>query len=215
MRWRLVAALSGLAVGALLLAGCTASSPRFSTPGERADAEEENELRFATRIRDEERREDDRLVSVDETRKRLARRSNAATRYENTTPAGLNRDRLLLDVVDYLGTPYSYGGNTKEGIDCSGFTARVYQSAVQKKLPRSAREQYAFGTPVDPSRLKFGDLVFFNTTGRAPSHVGIYIEDDLFAHASVTRGVTFSSLESTYYKKRFVGARRVVGTSVD
>ena len=57
--------------------------------------------------------------------------------------------------------------------------------------------------------LQFGDLVFFNTTGRSPSHVGIYLEDDLFAHASVTYGVTISSLESTYYRKRLVGARRV------
>lgn len=209
------AAIFGLAAAALFLAGCSASSPRFSTPGESVDHEEENELRFATRIREEERREDDRPVSVEETRRRLTRRSAASTRYENTTPAGLNRDRLLLDVVEYLGVPYAYGGNTKKGIDCSGFTTQVYQSAVQKKLPRSAREQYAFGTPVNRSRLQFGDLVFFNTTGRVPSHVGIYIEDDLFAHASVTRGVTLSSLESTYYRKRFVGARRVVGASAD
>jgi cell wall-associated NlpC family hydrolase len=127
----------------------------------------------------------------------------------------LNRDKVLLDVVGFLGVPYVYGGNTKEGIDCSGFTAQVYHSAVKKKLPRSAREQYGSGIPVPASRLQFGDLVFFNTTGRVPSHVGIYIEDDLFAHASVTRGVTFSSLESTYYKKRFVGARRVAGTYVE
>jgi murein DD-endopeptidase / murein LD-carboxypeptidase len=63
---------------------------------------------------------------------------------------------------------------------------------------------------VEKEQLRFGDLVFFNTTGYAPSHVGIYIEDDLFAHASVTQGVTISSMESTYYRKRFVGARRVV-----
>jgi cell wall-associated NlpC family hydrolase len=56
----------------------------------------------------------------------------------------------------------------------------------------------------------FGDLVFFNTTGAVPSHVGIYIEDDVFAHASVTNGVTFGSMESEYYRDRFVGARRVV-----
>ena len=77
-------------------------------------------------------------------------------------------------------------------------------------LPRSARDQFRVGAVVDSDQLEFGDLVFFNTTGRSPSHVGIYLEDDLFAHASVTSGVTISSLESTYYKKRFLGARRLV-----
>jgi cell wall-associated NlpC family hydrolase len=67
------------------------------------------------------------------------------------------------------------------------------------------------GVEVERDSLQFGDLVFFNTTGRAPSHVGIYIEDYLFAHASVSSGVTISSLESTYYKGRYVGARRIVG----
>jgi cell wall-associated NlpC family hydrolase len=73
-----------------------------------------------------------------------------------------------------------------------------------------ARAQYGVGSDVAKPDLQFGDLVFFNTTGRSPSHVGIYIEDDLFAHASVSYGVTISSLESTYYRKRYVGARRVV-----
>jgi cell wall-associated NlpC family hydrolase len=86
----------------------------------------------------------------------------------------------------------------------------VYDSAVQRRLPRSTVEQFRIGTKVGRGDLQFGDLVFFNTTGRVPSHVGIYIEDDLFAHASVTRGVTLSSIESSYYRKRFVGARRIV-----
>jgi hypothetical protein len=101
-------------------------------------------------------------------------------------------------------------GNGKDGIDCSGFTSSVYSSAVKMSLPRSARDQFRVGSEVGSDQLEFGDLVFFNTTGRSPSHVGIYLEDDLFAHASVTSGVTISSLESTYFKKRFLGARRVV-----
>jgi cell wall-associated NlpC family hydrolase len=199
------------AIAPLFLAGCSSSSPRFRS-GEtlRARVEEEDEMRFATRIRAEEEREDDRKVDVDKVRTRLASRTAPSPRYSNRTPGGLDRDRLLIDVVSYLGTPYVYGGNTKEGIDCSGFTARVYESGAKQQLPRSAREQFSVGSPVTKSNLEFGDLVFFNTTGRRPSHVGIYIEDDLFAHASVSKGVTLSSLESTYYRKRFVGARRVV-----
>lgn len=200
---------------ALTLSGCGSSSPRFRTAGADAGTDEENELRFATKIREEVRREDDRTVSLDEARKRLSSRRVPSGKYSNAIPEGMNRDQVLLEVVDYLGVPYVYGGNTKAGIDCSGFTAQVYKNSTQKKLPRSAREQYGYGTAVRQSQLQFGDLVFFNTTGRVPSHVGIYIEDDLFAHASVTRGVTLSSLESTYYKNRYVGARRVVGTPGD
>jgi cell wall-associated NlpC family hydrolase len=77
-------------------------------------------------------------------------------------------------------------------------------------LPRSTTGQYHEGVRVKRHELRFGDLVFFNTTGRRPSHVGIYIEDDLFVHASVNFGVTISSMESTYYKDRFVGARRII-----
>jgi len=125
-------------------------------------------------------------------------------------PPALNRDRLLLDIVSMLGVPYSYGGTDKAGIDCSGFTALVYGSALGFRLPRSTADQFQEGTPVDRDGLRFGDLVFFNTTGDSPSHVGIYIEDDLFAHASVSFGVTISSMESAYYRDRFIGARRVI-----
>jgi len=199
------------AIALEFLAGCVPSSPRFnSDPASVARLEEENEMRFATRIREEEEREDDRKVDVDRVRTRLTAGTAPVTRYSNRTPAGLDRDRLLIDVVSYLGAPYVYGGNARDGIDCSGFTVKVYESGAARRLPRSAREQFTVGSPVPKRDLEFGDLVFFNTTGRRPSHVGIYIEDDLFAHASVSKGVTFSSLESTYYRKRFVGARRVV-----
>jgi cell wall-associated NlpC family hydrolase len=220
-RWKTGSRLYGAvalwcAIAPLLLVGCSSSSPRFiSKPQVRVEQqpEEDDEFRFATRIRAEEKEEDDRTVDVEKMRKRLMPERPASERYTNRTPKGLDRDRLLIDVVSYLGTPYLYGGNTREGIDCSGFTARVYESGASKQLPRSARAQFAVGAPIDKADLEFGDLVFFNTTGRRPSHVGIYIEDDLFVHASVTRGVTFSSLESTYYRKRYVGARRVVGVN--
>jgi hypothetical protein len=130
-------------------------------------------------------------------------------RYPEVTPAGIDRDRFLLDVVGYLGVPYEYGGTSKVGIDCSGFTMRVYQSAMATRLPRSAAEQFRFGRKVKVDSLMFGDLLFFNTTGDTPSHVGIFIEDGIFAHASLMNGVTLSSIENQYYRDRFVGARRV------
>ena len=183
-----------LLLGSAVL-GCSASTPRFTaTP-----VEDE-------RVKAEERNLDD--VKVDpESFVRAGAPSPAGVA---PVPAGVNRDEVLLDIVDLLGTPYRYGGNDRDGIDCSGFTARVYRGASLPSLPRSTREQYRQGRPVKRDSLQFGDLVFFNTTGDSPSHVGVFIEDDVFAHASVTFGVTLSSLRSTYYKQRYIGARRVI-----
>ena len=194
---------------ALYLSGCSSSSPRFRSSDTRKDyvVQDEDEFRFASKIKAEVAKEDDRKVDIEGLEKKLSEKPKG---YSNATPKGINRDAVLLDAVSYLGVPYKYGGNTKQGVDCSGLTCNVYETAVNKKLPRSAAEQYHSGTPVQKGELQFGDLVFFNTTGRAPSHVGLYIEDDLFVHASVVSGVTISSLESTYYKNRFVGARRIV-----
>lgn len=193
---------------AVCCSGCSSSSPRFRSEDTTANriVQDDDEFRFASRIKEEVAREDDKKVDVDALRKKLSTK----TGYSNITPRGLNRDAVLLDAVSYLGAPYKYGGNSKDGVDCSGFTCNVYSSAVKRLLPRSTKEQYQTGVPVGKSDLQFGDLVFFNTTGHNPSHVGIYIEDDLFVHASVVSGVTISSLESTYYKNRFVGARRIV-----
>jgi len=117
---------------------------------------------------------------------------------------------MLLEIVGLLGTPYVYGGSGEDGLDCSGFTLRVYDRSASRKLARSAEEQFYQGDEVERDALRFGDLVFFKTAGRRASHVGIYIEDDLFAHASTTSGVTISSLESSYYTQRYVGARRII-----
>ena len=194
---------------AFYLSGCSSSSPRFRSSDTRKDyvVQDEDEFRFASKIKAEVAREDDRKVDIASLEKKLSERPRG---YSNLTPKGINRDAVLLDAVSFLGVPYKYGGNSKQGVDCSGLTCNVYESALNKKLPRSTLEQYHSGTPVPKTGLQFGDLVFFNTTGTRPSHVGIYIEDDLFVHASVVSGVTISSLESTYYKNRYVGARRIV-----
>ncbi len=193
---------------ALLQSGCSSSSPRFRSGETSARSNDEDEARFAPKIREEERKEDDRKVDLSTIRRKYAAGNSP---YTNKTPDGIDRDRVLLEVVSFLGVPYRYGGTSMEGIDCSGFSSRVYADATKQAIPRSTVEQFRVGKEIDKDDLQFGDLVFFNTTGRRPSHVGIYIEDDLFAHASVLSGVTISSLESTYYRKRYVGARRMVG----
>jgi len=109
-----------------------------------------------------------------------------------------------------MGVSYKLGGSDENGIDCSAYTMTVYKNSIGKLLPRSSAEQYKTGIPVQTEDLKFGDLVFFNTTGETASHVGVYLGDDLFAHASVSLGVTISSLESYYFKQRYNGARRIM-----
>jgi len=121
------------------------------------------------------------------------------------------REKILFEVIKYLETPYKYGGSSEDGTDCSGFTKQVFKNSVSLDLPRSAREQYGIGDKIDKEELKFGDLVFFNTRRRSnPGHVGIYIGDNQFVHASRQLGVTISSLDETYYKKRYTGARRIM-----
>jgi cell wall-associated NlpC family hydrolase len=132
------------------------------------------------------------------------------TSINSTTP----KERMLMEIIKYINTPYKYGGNSPDGIDCSAFTQNIFSSSLGINLFRSAREQYTQGLNIrDKDNLAFGDLVFFNTRRRVrPGHVGIYIGDDLFAHASSTKGVMVSSLEHSYYSKRYMGGRRIDDT---
>ncbi len=127
------------------------------------------------------------------------------------TSAPVDQQKMMETIAEWLETPYAYGGDgNDEGIDCSAFTQEVFEQAVSITLPRSSAEQAQVGKRVQRDELKFGDLVFFKTRGRTISHVGIYLGDDLFAHASSGEGVTISSLDSTYFNKRYAAARRVL-----
>ncbi len=213
----------------LVIAGCGTSSPRFvshETPSNTEKQEKKNNgPRFSSKHIEEEKKEDDRKVDI---KKVVARFSSAKPVPSRTPPASsgshvvtprggtsspadkIDHQKMMDVILGYLGTPYLYGGETKSGIDCSAFTSAVYDQSVNVKLPRSAADQVKEGKPVSFDDLKFGDLMFFNTTGANPSHVGIYIGDDLFAHASEAFGVTISSIESSYYKKRYTEARRII-----
>ena len=120
------------------------------------------------------------------------------------------KEQMLMEVIKYLGTPYKYGGTSKSGIDCSAFTQMLYKDVFKIDLQRSARLQFTQGREIsDKDDLQFGDLVFFNTRKRVkPGHVGLYIGENLFAHASSTKGVTISLLDYDYYSRTYMGARR-------
>jgi cell wall-associated NlpC family hydrolase len=127
------------------------------------------------------------------------------------TNSSKKKEKFLSEIISYLNTPYRYGGNSRSGIDCSAFTQTVYRNSLDVSLPRTAREQYRkWKTFDDRDKLKFGDLVYFNTSRiYYPGHVGIYLDDDLFAHASSSKGVIVSSLANDYYSNKFIGANRV------
>lgn len=116
---------------------------------------------------------------------------------------------IVATAQKYKGVPYKYGGTSPKGFDCSGFVMFVYNEHG-KKLPRSADKQYETGKPVKPKDLSPGDLVFFTTTEKGASHVGIFVGDGKFIHASSSKGVIVSALKETYWKPRYLGARRVL-----
>ena len=126
----------------------------------------------------------------------------------NTEVEQLQNLALLESVDKWYGTRYRLGGTTERGIDCSAFVQAVFLGAYSFSLPRTAREQYKASNRISTTELKEGDLVFFNTTGGI-SHVGIYLQNNKFIHASASKGVTISDMFDPYYLRRFIGAGRV------
>jgi cell wall-associated NlpC family hydrolase len=119
---------------------------------------------------------------------------------------------LVVGAMGFLGVPYRFGGNNSQtGFDCSGFVRAMYDKSMGLLLPRQAAEQAAATEKIDRSELKPGDLVFFNTMRRAFSHVGIYIGDGKFIHATRTgSSVRVEDMNESYWQRRFDGARRVI-----
>ena len=112
---------------------------------------------------------------------------------------------LLVFTLDWRGTPYCYGGSSKKGTDCSGFTSNVYKEIYKKEIPRVSREIYANSMPIRKHALYEGDLVFFATSGGTKiTHVGIYLWDGYFAHASSSKGVMISNIRQGYYQRTFI-----------
>lgn len=115
-------------------------------------------------------------------------------------------NNIISYACNFLGTPYVYGANGPNSFDCSGFTKYIFES-ISINLPRTSQAQYYNGILVNKEDLKNGDLVFFNTDTTL-GHVGIYIGNDEFIHASSSKGVTISSLNNGYYASKYAGAVR-------
>lgn len=116
----------------------------------------------------------------------------------------------LLEIMDkWWGTRYCIGGSTMNCIDCSAFTQVIMREVYNTILPRTAQEQFNLMQPIAIDELQEGDLVFFNTGGRGISHVGIYIQNNKFLHASTSQGVTITDLNDKYWNPKFRGGGRM------
>ncbi len=126
------------------------------------------------------------------------------------SPETIGKERYLIieEAVNWLGTPYCYGGYSKDCTDCSGFVLNIFQSAGIA-LPRTAETQFEYGTDVDENEKEAGDLVFFRDKSKI-SHVGIYAGNNEFIHASISNGVVRQSLDDFYYREHYAGAKRVI-----
>ena len=119
-----------------------------------------------------------------------------------------NSTKLYQFVYESLGTPYRLGGDSKRGIDCSKFSLALYENVFNTTIGYNSRNQYANVTPIQKTELEAGDLVFFKIRSRRITHVGVYLGDDKFAHASSSRGVMVSNLNEAYWKRYYYNGGR-------
>lgn len=119
------------------------------------------------------------------------------------------QQRLLNQIKTYLGTPYRYGGDSSDGMDCSGLVSAVFKEAFGIDIPHNAYHLYQTSHRIKKKDLYLGDLVFF-TNRRSIDHVGIYLIKNYFVHASTSSGVKISNLNDHYYRSRFRGGGRII-----
>jgi len=136
-------------------------------------------------------------LSERELRKKYAARIAAS-------PKDIDNITLYRFIDDWYGVPYRYGGNSKSGVDCSGFSLKLYASVYDKAIPRTAQLQYGASRKVKKRKLREGDLVFFHEGGKKITHVGVYLKNRYFVHASTGRGVMISNLDDDYWEAHFV-----------
>lgn len=122
-------------------------------------------------------------------------------------------DNLMSEYRKWEGVKYRLGGETMQGIDCSALMQKIFHSAFKERLvsplPRTTAMQIGHGKSIRREHLKPGDMIFF-TMNHSERHVGVYIGEQQFIHASTSKGVTISSLDKKYWKSRYTEARRVV-----
>ena len=214
-----------------MLASCSSLKTAFTGTGESASTLKSNTVKKETKFLDQidvpvesstSKKEDDAFVSVVKkesktTRERSYRKDDAENlsqlqvKYSvllNTPAEEVRHTKMFEFIDDWYGTPYRLGGTTKKGVDCSAFSQFLFATVYGFSIPRTAREQYNLTTRISRTELKEGDLIFFNTRGGI-SHVGIYLQNNKFVHASTSGGVMISDIFDEYWARKFVGVGRL------
>ena len=127
-------------------------------------------------------------------------------------PTSLTNLALLVQMEKWYGTQYCFGGSTDSCIDCSSFTQVILRDVYNVKIPRNSQQQFDASTKIETENLKEGDLVFFNTVSASMiiTHVGVYVCNNKFVHASTSKGVTINDLSEKYFAKAYRGAGRFI-----
>jgi cell wall-associated NlpC family hydrolase len=118
-------------------------------------------------------------------------------------------NRLKSAYSDWQGTPYLWGGDSRNGVDCSAFMQVVFKDYFNKQIPRTTEQQMKVGKKIRKKWANIGDLVFFKT-GSTTYHVGVMVDDRYFLHAGPSRGVMISDLEDSYWSARYLMARKIL-----
>jgi cell wall-associated NlpC family hydrolase len=159
-----------------------------------------------------EKVKENRHVEIKGAEKKIVEKPDFYSTYSKKLGVNLNGtedQKLISCMASWLGVPYKYSGETRQGTDCSGMVMAIYKEVYKKDLFRSSMEQMKNVTLIKKEELKTGDLVFFKIGGDKVTHVGIYIGENKFIHASTQRGVVINSLEEEYFKKWFFMGGRV------
>ena len=121
----------------------------------------------------------------------------------------IKKSKLYSFINDWYAVPYKFGGCQKSGVDCSCFTLNLYENVYGKKIPRTSTDLFNACEKIKLEKAKEGDFIFFKIKSSSVSHVGIYLENNQFVHASTSKGVVVNSLSEDYYKKYFFSAGKL------
>jgi cell wall-associated NlpC family hydrolase len=148
-------------------------------------------------------------VSCTTTKLQPANESHVTQQARRSANADAVEKRILDEYKQWRGTRHKMGGTGGKGIDCSGFVKAIYRDAFNIDLPRTTKEQVKRGKPISFKGLQPGDLVFFKPPTYA-RHVGIFLSQSKFVHASKNKGVTISKIDADYWRKYYWTARRIL-----